>query len=118
MDDQERIERLMAIADSIGRGAVPVREDDSLYTAGAFDLIVFKEGNRAKVFALLADLCAQYDSLEKNGTDLGGYVYILEQAARSTGTTEMPPGMERIMRDNPRRTGGLREWYRMDAKAS
>ena len=113
MRDRDTIERLMQIAKAVGRGELPLYQHKELFTAGAFDLVVFNSNDKGVLFELLSDLCAEYECVKSNEKELSGFIYLLEAASRSTGTTELPSGMERIIRENPEKTGALREWYRL-----
>ena len=113
MSDRTTIDHLMKIAKAIDRGEIPPYQHENLYTAGAFDLIVFNSQDKGALFDILRDICAEYDSIKGNEKDIAGFIYLLECAARATGTTEMPPGMDRIIRENATKSGTLREWYRL-----
>ena len=113
MNNGDRIERLVSIAKAIGRGEIPADERNDLHTSGRYDLLVFTGDNEADILVVLVGLCAEYERFNGTKQELSGLIYVLEQAARASNTTEPPVGMERIIRENPEMTRGLQEWYRL-----
>lgn len=113
MNDEETIEVLMTAARDLGYGRIPQHQVLNSYAIGAFDLISPGPDDPAGHFRMLTEICQRYDETKADEQFLSGYIYLLEQLVNAAGTTEIPPGMMRILEDNPQRTETLRSWYRI-----
>ncbi|MEZ6138922.1 MAG: hypothetical protein R3C53_28890 [Pirellulaceae bacterium] len=114
MNVDSALAELLAIAKRIGAGNVPRYQHSETFTVGAFDM-VFTNLRDVDAFRLLSHACQQYDSIKTDAATLTGFIYLISDLARKSATTEMPPGMQQIVLDNPTQTSELREWYRMDS---
>lgn len=108
----EFVDELLGAALRIARGEVPEYQHNECFTSGAFDLLLVNvDGSSA--YKLLCELCERYGAVKRAGSDLKGYYLLLGQVARQSNTTEVPHGMELVVRDNPALSGELRDWYRL-----
>ena len=112
MNDSETIKTLMDAAREVGYGRIPRYQELKSYTVGAFDLILPTSSEPAHNFALLTQVCQKYDEVNGDQKFLVGYIYLLSQLVRCADTTELPPGMARILQSHPEKTKELRDWYR------
>lgn len=113
MVDPQSVEKLMQAAKAIGYGEVPSVQHGEGFTIGAYDLILISSADRGAAFTLLWAICEKYDMVKDDGKFLNGYVYLLRQLVAAADTTELPEGMEKIIKDNPAQTRELQEWYRI-----
>jgi hypothetical protein len=112
MDSDREVDELLEVAKVIGYGEIPPYQHNECFTSGAFDLIVFNGSDTARKFDLLTRLCDRYAAVEPDAKFLKGYLYLLEQVAYATQTTERPRGMQKILEENPEAARALRVWYR------
>ena len=101
MFNPETIEKLMAAAKAVGYGEIPPYMHDECFTIGAFDLIILDSSDRGQNFRILEEICHKYEKIRNDPKFLSGYLYLLAQLARSTGTTELPAGMKKIFDEHP-----------------
>jgi hypothetical protein len=111
-------EKLMEAAKQVGYGQIPPYQHSECFTTGAFDLILSTPPRNGSAFELSQAVCAEYDSVKEDTNFLQGYIYLLNQLARASGTTELPDGMRSIIADNPTQTGEFQEWYRLKGDRS
>ena len=117
-DQEEIVQKLTDAAKAVGYGTVPSYEHHECFTTGVFDLILVDTSDPARVFGLLQTVCARYDSVKHDRAFLNGYIYLVCELARLSGTTEMPIAIEGIVKDNPLLTRKLQEWYRITSSGS
>jgi len=103
---------LLDLATRIVDGDLPEFRQTGDFTVGAFDALLVKKRG-ADAFGLLEELCEMFESVTETSRRLEGYYWLLSVVLPSTGTTEMPSGMSRIIAFRPDLSGPLREWYRV-----
>ena len=113
MIDPTTITTLMDAAKAVGYGKIPPYQHGECFTIGAFDLIIFHSDRKERLFELLDAVCAEYGGVKGDERYLKGFIYLLNQLAIATNTTEAPNGIGRIVTDNPGKTRELQEWYRI-----
>ena len=106
------IDQLLDIADEIVNGEIPEYQENEIFIAGAFDLLLIKKRG-AEAFKLLSYLIKIYHEIKISKHKLEGYFYLLDELARRSDTTEMPVGMSKIIDENPLLGSNLRKWYRL-----
>ena len=109
----EKIEKLLAVADQISRGEIPEYQHCELFTAGAYDLLLVNAYG-ADAFDLLSEICSMFDSISSNPERLKGYYFLISELAIKSKTTEMPHGMKEIIDKNHDLSIDLRKWYRLN----
>lgn len=82
------------------------------FTIGAFDLALTKLRD-SDAFVLLSRACAEYKTIKDDDKIRIAYIELLADLAHASATTELPPGMEEIIRNSPAETGRLQDWYRI-----
>lgn len=108
---KKTIKELLGVAEKISRGEIPEYQHNEYFTSGAFDLLLLNV-NEVDAFELLVDLCGQFESIASESTDLKGFYLLVSQLAHRTKTTEMPEGMEKVIKFNPNLSEELSQWYR------
>ena len=107
-----KLEKLLVIGSQIANGVIPKYEHNECFTAGAYDLLIFRN-NPTENYELLSELCAHRKIIFVKNEYKIGLFKLLEYLVPATNTTQMPDGMAEIMDEHPIETDKIRKWYRL-----
>lgn len=111
MDIDRSIIEMLHIAQRMSKGEFPTFEGET-FTVGAFDMILAKLNN-GEAFQLLERACAEYPSIKQEMKLRCAFIDLIADLAHASNTTELPNGMEEIIRENPVDSIRLIDWYRI-----
>ena len=111
MDVDRSFIEMLHIAQRMSEGELPAFEGET-FTVGAFDMILTRLKN-GEAFQLLERACAEYPTLKHELKMRCAFIDLVADLAHASNTTELPKGMEEIVRENPGESTRLMEWYRI-----
>ena len=105
------VNQLLFIAKSLSKEEVTSYENE-FYDEEPFDSLLPSSLKPEEYFQILKEVCMNYQEFKQDSSCMSGYIYLLETLTKATKTTEVPQGMNLIIKDNPGDSEFLRNWYR------